>query len=860
MPGEPSSPIVEPARPPRALVLDRLFRPVQVPPELGPELGELCQRGTVVFVMRSPGLLNVLYLRWLVNRLRLPAIRAVAGFRGFFAWLARSRHSRRALRQSLLDRRSALVFLGEPAAGDAFTTLVALQRRLDRPIFLVPTLLVWSRRVQTVRRQVFSDLVFGSPEAPSAFATAVGFLRNRGRTFVRAGRPIDLAQFVRESADQRDPVVARKVRGALHQHLSRQTRAVVGPPLRQASRDRERVLRDRALKSALARVGDETGRQPGSLRAEADRDLREIASRYSPVFIEIARIILRRVFDRLYEGIVVDQAGLAAVKRAAAEGPVVLCPSHKSHVDYVILPYVLYVAGVQPPHVAAGINLAFWPFGWIARRGGAFFIRRSFKGDKIYSATLRAYVKHLLRDGFAQEFYPEGGRSRSGKILFPKTGLFSMEIDAWLEGASRDVCFVPIAIDYERLVEVGSHADELAGGEKRKESFGALLKLPRLLLRRYGRIYLQFGELISLRELAERRLGDQASGLRADDVSEPLAGRSGPTATAVDPKRQLVQHLANRVAWGISQVTTVTPVHLLATALLTRSDWGLSQPQLEHRLALLRGIVTEVGGRFAPELAAMSDDLRDDPRRPGPLADGLGRLVRDGLVVVERARDGLAYRVPDDRRPILDFYRNGLAGRYAATALVAAALRGAGADAAAPAVRAEAQWLSRLLKLEFVFQVGVGPGQVFEENIQILTKLGLVDRDDERLPDDGQRLRVTGGGERLWFLADLIRPLLESYRTLMTVALEDARGETVPGSNRSELIRQALEHGRTSLASGEARLRESISKVTFGNALEWLALQGALLESQDGRLQLEPSWRTERLPALIRELDRHLAS
>jgi glycerol-3-phosphate O-acyltransferase len=818
----------------------------------------------VVFVMRSPGLLNVLYLRWLVNRLRLPAVRAVAGFRGLFAWLARSRHSRRALRQALLDRRSALVFLGEPAAGDAFTTLVSLQRRLDQPIFLVPTLLVWSRRPQTLRRQVFWDLLFGSPEAPSAFATAVAFLRYRGRTFVRAGRPIDLASFLRESAGQRDPVVARKVRGALHQHLSHQTRAIVGPPLRRASRDRERVLRDRSLKAALALAAAETGRQPASLRAEAVRDLREIASRYSPAFIEVARAILRRVFDRLYEGIEVDQAGLAAVKRAAADAPVVFCPSHKSHVDYVILPYVLFEAGVQPPHVAAGINLAFWPFGWIARHAGAFFIRRSFKGDKIYSATLRAYVKHLLRDGFAQEFYPEGGRSRSGKILSPKTGLFSMEVDAWLEGASRDVFFVPIAIDYERLVEVRSHADELAGGEKRKETFGALLKLPRLLLRRYGRIYLQFGEPISLRELADRRLGGEASGLQADDVSEPLAGHSGPTTTAVDPKRQLVQHLANRVAWGISQVTTVTPVHLLATALLTRSDWGLSQPQLEHRLALLRGIVTEVGGRFAPELAATSDDLRDDPRddprRPGPLADGLGRLVRDGLVVVERARDGLAYRVPDDRRPILDYYRNGLAGRYAATALVAAALRGAGADAAVPAVRAEAQWLSRLLKLEFVFQVGVGPEQVFDENVQILTKLGLVDRDDDRLPDGGKRLRVTGGGERLWFLADLVRPFLESYRTLLTVALADARGETASGSNRPELIRQALEHGRTSLASGEVRLRESISKVTFGNALEWLALQGALLESQDGRLQLEPSWRAERLPALIRELDRHLAS
>jgi glycerol-3-phosphate O-acyltransferase len=261
--------------------------------------------------------------------------------------------------------------------------------------------------------------------------------------------------------------------------------------------------------------------------------------------------------------------------------------------------------------------------------------------------------------------------------------------------------------------------------------------------------------------------------------------------------------------------------------------------------------VTQAGGRFAPELATAPDD----PERPGPLADGLRRLARDGLVMLERARDGLTYRVPDDRRPILDYYRNGLAGRYAATALVAAALRSAGENTAVAQVRTEAQWLSRLLKLEFVFQVGVDPGQVFEENVRILIELGLVDRDD-------QRLWVVGGGERLWFLADLVRPFLESYRTLLTTALAmiAERGETAPGPTRSELVRQALERGRASLATGEIRLRESISKVTFGNALEWLALQGALLDSQDGRCQLEPPWRADRLPALLRELDRHLAS
>ena len=125
------------------------------------------------------------------------------------------------------------------------------------------------------------------------------------------------------------------------------------------------------------------------------------------------------------------------MKRVAGETPIVLCPSHKSYVDFLVLSWVFYQNGLTPPHVAAGINLSFWPFGAIARHGGGFFIRRSLRGDRVYTAVLRAYVKQLLRNRYPQEFYLEGGRSRTGKLLFPKTGLFSMEVDAWLEGRAR---------------------------------------------------------------------------------------------------------------------------------------------------------------------------------------------------------------------------------------------------------------------------------------------------------------------------------------------------------------------------------------------------------------------------------------
>ena len=366
----------------------------------------------------------------------------------------------------------------------------------------------------------------------------MAFFRNYKRAFLRVGRPIDLATFVAERSGEPDALVARKARGTIHHHLARELRAAVGPPLRTPTRVEEKVMRDRHLREVLEHVSRQKGRSAGSVRREAVRDLREIASRYSPLFIDFIRPIFRWIFQTMYDRVEIDEKGLAEVRRLAADRPLVLTPSHKSHVDYMLLSWAFYEHGLIPPQVAAGINLSFWPFGSFARRAGAFFIRRSFKGDKIYSATLRAYVKYLLRERFTQEFFPEGGRSRTGKLLFPKTGLFSMEVDAWGDGAADDVLFVPIAVDYERLVEGASYAQELAGGEKKKESFGALLQTPRALLRRYGRIYLQFGTPVSLKDVAEKQLGASAG---APSLTMDVDERGS------DSRRSLVQHLANRV-------------------------------------------------------------------------------------------------------------------------------------------------------------------------------------------------------------------------------------------------------------------------------------------------------------------------
>ncbi|HTP50210.1 MAG TPA: 1-acyl-sn-glycerol-3-phosphate acyltransferase [Anaeromyxobacteraceae bacterium] len=804
----------------RRSLLDRWFGPIRLPEDLEAQLAELARDGSVVFVMRSSGLINYLYLKWLLRRLRLPPLRVAVNFEGLFGWLAAVWRTRRALLQSVARGRvSSVVFLNAHEQGrDPFASLVGAQRELDRPIYLVPLILVWSRRAQRLVPLIW-DVVWGSPESPTTLPAAVAFLRNYRRAFLRVGRPLDLRAFLGERGSEPDALLARKVRGTLYHHLSKELRAAVGPPLKAPSRVEEKVMRDRHVKQVIAHVSRQSGRSTASAEREARRDLREVASRYSPLFIEFVRPILRFTFGRLYERVEVDEKGIAELRRVAPGKPLVLCPSHKSHIDYLILSYVFYENGLTPPHVAAGINLAFWPFGSIARRGGAFFIRRSFRGDKIYSATLRAYVKYLLRERFTQEFFPEGGRTRTGKLLFPKTGLFSMEVDAWLDGAADDVLFVPIAVDYERLVEGSSYARELAGGEKKKETFGDLLGTPRVLLRRYGRIYVQFGTPVSLREIAGQRQAMGAASLTLEEDERET-----------DSKRRLVQHLANRVTSGIADVVTVTPVSLVATALLAHVRRGVAAEDVGRRVGLLRDLAAEENARLAHDLV----DASADPRQPGPVGEALVTLTADRLVTVREAAGHVIYQVVEEKRPLLDFHRNATLNRFAALSLVALSVRSCGDGAALVDVRERVRWLSRLFKLEFMYPAGTTLESVFKEKLGTLSRLGLARA-------EGEVVRLEAERDTLGFLADLVRPYLEAYR----LAAESVRSAGQAGQplDRKSLVNAALERGRADYHAGRILLRESLSKATLENAMEWLSSQGVFSVDEAGKRTVAERWR-----------------
>lgn len=793
---------------------ERYFEPVRFPAPAVQTLADLHAKGFVVHVMRTTAWLNYLYLTWALIKHGLPPVRAVVNLRRWFTrpWVRTAQRGDFEVRftYARVKSGSGLVFLKETVFGspdgkltdeNPFPALVDLAKKSDRPVFLVPELFVWEKWNQSLTPSIF-DRLFGSPEAPGFLHSLLVFLRNYHRAQFRVGEAINLNAFIAENPGDSTSTLARKVRSALGLHLARETRAVFGPPAKSTERLIAEAMRDRVLRKSLEEAAHEKGKSLDAVTREAKKNFQAIAARYRPSVVAAAVPLLHWVFNRIYDGILVDEEGLERAMKVAAKAPVVLTPSHKSHIDYLVMSFVLWQRGYSVPLVAAGANLSFFPLGTFLRRGGAFFLRRSFKGDKVYQATFKAYLKKLVHDGVHHEFFPEGGRSRTGKLLTPKLGLFSWLVDAVLEGARDDLFFVPVAIDYEKVVEGRSFSAELKGGEKKTEDLKALLTAPKVLTERYGRIHLSFDEPISLKALMKER------GVRPD------------AAVADENKKALVRALGNRVMYGVSRVSTVTPHALLASALLAHRRRGITATEISERVQLLRRIATDLGAKVSPLL----HDAPSSPSSLGPLADAMRSFAAQGMVKVIEANGDAIYQTVDEKRAELSFNKNTLLNLVAGRTIVACAILGTEPAHELNAVKDRALWLSRLFKLEFIYPAGQSFESIFDKTVEHLTSLGLVVRHGTELtiaPEPFARPLVQ-------FIADLVRDYLESY---LLVAMASAELTKESAVEKKAFVRRTLERGRGEFLAGKISAAESLSQPTLQNAVQLLLEQKILAES-----------------------------
>lgn len=780
-------------------------------------LRELEAKGTVLYAMRYASRLDYFLLNALLLRHDLRLSDFSNGIRfDYYASLWRSLRLRYATwrsgdlfrrnvdRVDLVDLfetpRSLFVFLRTERlrAWLRGRRHVASLRRSDREILdcaleevlgrrgcvtVVPVALFWRKGPRNARR--FLNLAYGSPTRPSDFAKVTSFLLNYRSMSVKVGEGIDLAEFAAPRPDDRRDALVRKLRRRVLVPLSREEKVVEGPSLRPRHKVAERVLAARRVEAAIqTRAGE--GSSVEAARASAASMFGEIAASMNSTFLAILAATVGGLFRRLFVGI--ETTGLDRVAEVAPRYPIVLVPNHRSYFDFLLLSWLFYAHYMVPPHIAARENMAFGPMGFIFRRAGAFFLRRSFD-DALYKEVFRSYVSYLVREGFPQEFFIEGGRSRTGRTLAPKLGMLTWNVEAFLDSGRRDLLFVPVGITYERLVEEGAMLSELAGGGKERESLLGLFRARKVLGRRWGSAFVRFGEPISLAEaLGEKR--ERFAIATGDEVDSE--------------KRVFVGALGNRLVERINEASVVNATSVAAAVFLASGRRGLLQSELARGMNDLMTLLRLQGATFTPALSGDAPEFRD----------AIAFLLRSELV--RRAEDprGDILFFEAGKRQALDLYRNGIVHFLAPASFVARkVLEG---SSSADLVRDLEFWLD-LLYCEFFVPKDIASGE----------RVGAILRHFETSGWGEQSAgtwRATEKGRiHLQALARQTKGLLEAYDAALRAAsaIESQRSE-------KQLIRDAEQAFAHSDLLGQIESPEVASRATFGNAFDALARRRVL--------------------------------
>jgi glycerol-3-phosphate O-acyltransferase len=513
----------------------------------------------VCYVLESGGLADVLALERACANLDMPSPTSSLDFCDNHEY-----------KRFIILRRMQGFFFRRPrkTGSQRLKRLVEAAEKCDQELLLIPVAIYWGRSPDKERSLVkilFSENWEAIGRIRKFFTTLV-----HGRsTLLRFSHALPLRSIDVEG--QTTEVAYRKVSRILRAHFRQRRIATVGPDLSHKRTLINQVLRSPGVRKVVNAEGGGDRRKKEVAERKARQYALEIAADISHTTIRVLVKVLRWLWNQIYDGIELNHAH--KLHEVASEKEVIYVPCHRSHFDYLLLGWVTYQEGLQLPHIAAGINLNLPVVGGILRRGGAFFLRRSFHGNRLYAAVFDAYIQQVMSKGFSIEYFIEGGRSRTGRLLAPKGGMLAMTVNAYVRNPQRPVVFVPVYFGYEKLIEGDAFISELEGAEKKKETLGGLIRSIKSLRDYFGKVSVNFGEPIDLEPVLDRHHPDW----RESDPEE------GDRREWLSP---IVDELGNTIMKHINAAAAVTPNSLLAYVLLATPKQKIGLNELRRQLQL----------------------------------------------------------------------------------------------------------------------------------------------------------------------------------------------------------------------------------------------------------------------------------
>ena len=541
------------------------------------------------------------------------------------------------------------------------------------------------------------------------------------------------------------------------------------------------LFQSRGFQQGVSRLAQAEGVPVEEMRKRTGDYLREIAATHSPFIIDAVTGLMRWIVSLGYHRIEYSSEELQELYKLGQDHSLVFLPSHKSNADHLVLQYALFENDFPPNHTAGGDNMNFFPVGPVVRRSGIFFIRREFKDNEPYKFVLRQYIDYLLEKRFPLEWYIEGGRSRTGKLRPPRFGMLSYVVDTYLRDLVDDIVIIPISIAYDQISDVSTYAAEQRGEGKEQEGATWLVRTIGNLRKKYGAIYIRFGEVISLAERLEQGID--------------LTSEEG---------RLVVPKLAFEVANRINAATPITPVSLVTLALLSQSGRGLS---VDETITVLEPFLAYVKQRDLPTTVPLSLDTSEE------VHGALESLVTSDVVSRVGGLEHDLYVIGADQHLSAAYYRNTIIHFFVNASIVEVAVAGMVRDG----VTGIDEFLSRafawraLLRFDFFFE------RRDEFRRAILEELDLGCPDGASCLERGEFQTVLDALSPFTTPA-VLRPFIEAYRLVAEVLVRAGPGEEI---SASEIRERALALGREYEARGEISTPESLSFALFdaGSAL-----------------------------------------
>ncbi len=691
------------------------------------------------------------------------------------------------------------------------TLLTYLANQTEEDIILVPIALYWGRAA-TSGNGLLNALLSSNWSVVGRFKKLLTVLFNGRDTYLEINTPISLRELVDDNPDIK--TATRKVARVLRVHFRHVRSAVIGPDL-----SHRRVMIDQLLKTDPVRKAIEQHAKTKGVTLEkaqsyARKQAITIAADVSYGTIRFLDVLLTKLWNKIYNGVLLN--GIEPVRELAKDNEIVYVPCHRSHIDYLLLSYCLYKHGLNVPHIAAGENLNMPIVGSILRRGGAFFIRRRFGGDKLYTAVFNEYIHTVFSRGYPVEYFVEGGRSRTGRMRVPATGTLAMTVRSHLRDNSRPIVFIPVYIGYEKVFESRSYLGELKGKDKKKENLFDLVKSVKQL-NNYGHVYLNFGEPL--------KLNDQLNNLQPDWKDSQYGPDDRPNWMF-----NFVDQLSTDVVTRINSAAALNPINLIATTLLSTPRQAIEGKLLRHQLRLLADLQLE-----APysKYVTVPD---------GKVEDWIDYAVQMGTLRNIPQKLGNLYGLDSQNTVLMSYYRNNVQHLFALPSLIAALTvraRGISFDKIAEQISMIYPYIQSELFIQDNTDAAL---QKAKDIIDVLIAKQILVKDEHDLlhgPDKTQDQSF-----QLQYLANIMLPTLERYLLTLSVLVRLGSGQC----SQTILENQAQQMAQRLALLNGLDAPEFFDKALFKNFIQTMKDRKVLTLNAEGNLEFD-----ERIPTIINQ-------